>query len=130
MIANQIGLYKNIFLVLVGLVAQSCAHRTEAAFEKKIQIWQGREAKHLIEAHGYPNQTHISPDGHKVYEYKSTRHYIEGGHFYSSRTYRMFNHPRQIYAYSCVVWFEIREKKIFSIKWKGNDCLDYEKDEE
>lgn len=109
------------FVVIFSLFFVSCVHRSENSFRKKFKSWEGRSEEELVQSFGYPSQHHTSPEGHRVYEYVSSRTYIEDSwpfHHYRHRFSR-----RQVYSYFCVVWFELHHKKVQKVTWRGNDCL-------
>ena len=111
-----------ILAFLFGLALSSCVHRTEEAFQKEFLTWQGRAEKDVVSQFGYPNQTHSSPDGNRVYEYVWSRSYVSDPwpSFYRSPLYAP---ARMIQEYYCVVWFELKEHTVAKVTWRGNDCL-------
>lgn len=112
-------------LLVIILFISACTHRSEEAFRQEMTAWKGRSEKELVQFFGYPQQKHTSPEGYKVYEYASSRSYIDDPWPFRHHG-AMFGHRRQIYQFYCIVWFELKEQKVEKVTWRGNDCLSEE----
>ncbi len=109
-------------IVFCSLWLDSCAHMSEAQYAVQMKAWEGKSERALIDAFGYPHQKHTSPEGNEVYEYVAREQYVmEEGGFYR----RHFWGPMRstLITLECRTWFELVNKTIAKVTWKGDDCV-------
>lgn len=103
---------------------------TTANYEKILNSWVGADEIDLIRKWGSPHRTYET-GGTKFLTYVSSRNvYLPGtaptyqttmiGN--TAYTNRIGGTPGQNIGLSCVTTFELRNDKIVSWQWEGNDC--------
>ena len=114
---------QQIIGTLILLLLSSCTHYSEAAFARLMEPWKGRSEKDLVSHFGYPNQQLTSPDGHRVFEYRSRVLYVQDS--FPNPPHRMWLRPsrHQILQYHCTIWIEVQDKRVKDISWRGNNCV-------
>lgn len=111
-----------LFLLLAPL---ACVTMSEEQFAKEVMVWQGQSEAALVKKLGYPNQHHTSPDGNRVFEYTRQSQIINQ----TPNTNRLFwrytwgPSVTSVKTYECRIWFELVNKKVSKITWRGNDCV-------
>jgi hypothetical protein len=116
-----------LLILTILLTFSGCA--THQKFVERHNSWVGKEIKHFITHHGYPDRAIDLPNKNKVYIYEKRRvstvpisigfgYY--GGPFYPYGGYGMHH---ELHESICKLYIETNRKgKI--VKWnsKGNDC--------
>jgi hypothetical protein len=89
--------------------------------------WKDKSLRELVDTFGYPDKIFQSPDGNEVYEYMSSKLYRTPESFHThvhpygstATTYRMGG---DFVSAKCRTWFELQDKKIVKVTFKGQLC--------
>ena len=124
---------KIVYLLIFSVVISGCA--TTAGYKKVVNSWVGHSELELIRSWGAPQQTYES-GGSKFLVYNSSRNvYLPG----TAPTYTTTVIGNTAYTnssggtsaqnlhFSCQTTFEVRNEKIISWRFRGNDCKAKEK---
>jgi len=109
---------KILLILLISLGLFSCA--TTEQFEKNMNSWVGLKEIQLIREWGAPTSSFNSGSSKfLVYlnSYKSKDSYSTSYSKYSSSTTNWGGN-----TYTCEMTFEISNKIIRNVRWKGNNC--------
>jgi predicted small secreted protein len=115
-------------LTLLNLILSGCA--TTQGYEQKVNSWMGLSESQLIRSWGVPQQTFTS-EGSRYFVYNSSRNvYLPG----TTPTYtaNIVGNIAYINSYggsapqnlnfSCSTTFQLKNHKVVSWRFKGNDC--------
>lgn len=119
---------KHVIGALLAAVLAGCA--TTANYEKILDSWVGASEIDLVRKWGTPQRVYET-GGTKFLTYASSRNiYLPGTAPTYQTTYigntaytnRIGGTPGQNIGMTCVTTFEVRNDRIVSWRWEGNDC--------
>ena len=130
------ALVKPTLVILSLVVIEGCA--THANFTKKYDVWVGHSIIDFINKIGYPDNTFVLPNKHKVYVYEESHVYnmpspmltVGSGYYggYYGGYYNMYGYAynNEVIQESCKLFIETNKKGII-LKWgsRGNHCVSH-----
>lgn len=127
------ALVKPTLLILSFVFIEGCA--SHANFIKKYDVWIGHSIIDFIDKVGYPDNTFVLPNKHKVYVYEDSHVYSmpsprisigTGGYYGGYYNMYRYEYNSEVLQESCKLFVETNKKGTI-LKWgsRGNHCVSH-----
>ena len=113
---------KYIILTLLTIILSSCA--TQIELENSLESWVGSSELDLIDAWGPPTR-HYATDDLKYLTWDNRTQYVIPGGSYDYGNGYVHNTPAMLENLNCDVTMIIKDKRISSWRYEGNNCYDF-----